>query len=59
MRPESNQVNCGKLGEFDLDDAAVRAKMHQRYGPDVPLDEPVISPAAPFDSAALLTMETR
>ena len=48
-----------KLREFDLTDAAVRAKMRQRYGSDVPLDEPVISPGAQFDSPALETVETR
>ena len=48
-----------KLREFDLSDAAVRAKMRERYGSNVPLDEPVISPGAQFDSAALETVETR
>jgi hypothetical protein len=35
-----------KLREFDLTDVAVRAKMRERYGTQVPLDEPVISPKA-------------
>lgn len=48
-----------KLREFDLDDAAVRAKMRERYGSQVPLDEPVISPGAQFASAALVTVENR
>jgi hypothetical protein len=48
-----------KLREFDLTDAAVRAKMRERYGTDVPLDEPVISPGAQFDSPLLDTVETR
>jgi len=48
-----------KLREFDLTDAAVRAKMRERYGSDVPLDEPVISPGAQFDSPALETVEKR
>jgi len=48
-----------KLREFDLNDPAVRAKMRERYGSDMPLDEPVISPGAQFDSAALVTVEKR
>ena len=48
-----------KLREFDLTDAAVRAKMRERYGSNVPLDEPVISPGAQFDSSVLETVETR
>jgi hypothetical protein len=48
-----------KLREFDLTDAAVRAKMRERYGTRVPLDEPVISPGAQFDSPLLETVETR
>jgi hypothetical protein len=48
-----------KLREFDLTDAAVRAKMRERYGRNVPLDEPVISPGAQFDSPLLETVETR
>lgn len=48
-----------KLREFDLTDPAVRAKMRERYGSQVPLDEPVISPGAQFDSPLLKTVETR
>lgn len=48
-----------KLREFDLTDPAVRAKMRERYGAQVPLDEPVISPGAQFDSPLLETVETR
>ena len=48
-----------KLREFDLTDPAVRAKMRERYGTQVPLDEPVISPGAQFDSPLLETVETR
>ena len=43
-----------KLREFDLSDPVVKAKMRERYGEDVPLDEPVISPAAMFDSGELV-----
>ena len=42
-----------KLREFDLSAEVVRAKMRERYGSRVPLDEPVISPAAMFDSELL------
>jgi hypothetical protein len=42
-----------KLGEFDLSDALVKAKLRERFGPHVPLDETVISPAAIFESALL------
>jgi hypothetical protein len=44
-----------KLREFDLSDPMVKAKMRERYGPNVPLDEPVISPGAQFDSPLLIT----
>jgi len=42
-----------QLREFDLTDPAVRAKLGERYGDHVPLSEPVISPAAMFDSPVL------
>jgi len=45
-----------KLREFDLDDAVVRAKLRERYGASVPLDEPVISPAAVFASPLLVSV---
>ena len=45
-----------KLREFDLSDAVVQAKMRERYGSRVPLDEPVISPGAQFDSSLLTTI---
>ncbi|KGD89245.1 hypothetical protein JL37_23445 [Achromobacter sp. RTa] len=44
------------LKQFDLSSPAVRAKMQERYGADVPWDEPIISPAAMFDSALLQTI---
>lgn len=44
-----------KLREFDLTDPMVRTKMRERYGSNVPLDEPVISPGAQFDSGLLIT----
>lgn len=48
-----------KLREFDLTDPAVKAKMRERYGNHVPLNEPVISPAAMFDSPLLETIVAR
>jgi hypothetical protein len=48
-----------KLREFDLSDPAVQAKMRERYGSHVPLNEPVISPAAMYDSPLLETVLAR
>lgn len=45
-----------RLGSFNLDDPAVRKILQQRYGDKVPLDEPVIAPAAIFDSPLLTTV---
>ncbi len=45
-----------KLREFKLDDPVVKAKLRERYGTRIPLDEPVISPAAMFDSPELETV---
>ncbi len=42
-----------KLGSFNLGHPAVRRILKQRYGDHVPLDEPVIAPAAIFDSPLL------
>lgn len=47
-----------KLRDFDLTDPAVKAKMRERYGSRVPLDEPVISPGAMFDSPLLISVAT-
>ena len=45
-----------KLREFDLKDPQVREKLRERYGKLIPLEEPVISPAAVFDSPLLQTI---
>lgn len=45
-----------RLRDFKLDDPAVRAKLRERYGQQIPLDEPVISPAAMFHSDLLQTI---
>lgn len=52
-------IQIGKLArvrDFNLTDPAVQIKMKERYGNNTPLDEPVISPAAMFDSALLVTV---
>ncbi|MET3132055.1 hypothetical protein AAKU55_002325 [Oxalobacteraceae bacterium GrIS 1.11] len=46
-----------KLREFKLDDPAVRAKLRERYGSAIPMEEPVISPVAMFASPLLRTVE--
>lgn len=45
-----------KVRDFNLSDPAVKAKMRERYGDRVPLEEPVISPVAMFDSKLLITV---
>ncbi len=47
------------LKTFDLSAAPVRKKLEERYGSHIPLDEPVISPAAIFDSPSLMTVEEK
>jgi uncharacterized protein YycO len=42
-----------RLGDFKLTDPAVRAKLQERYGNQIPLNEPVISPVAMFNSNLL------
>lgn len=48
-----------RLRDFKLDDPAVRSKLVERYGNKVPLDEPVISPAAMFESDLLVEVMRR
>jgi hypothetical protein len=48
-----------RLRDFDLNDPAVRTKMRERYGTHVPLEEPVISPAAMLQSSQLVTVAER
>jgi uncharacterized protein YycO len=52
-------VEIGKLQQlraFELGDPVVLAKLHERYGRELPLDEPVISPAAMFEWPDLVTV---
>jgi hypothetical protein len=48
-----------KLRDFHLDDPAVQQKMKERYGTNVPMDEPVISPVAMFNSDLLVTVDNQ
>ena len=53
-------VEVGKLeilGDFDLSDEAVKSKIRERYGDNIPLNEPVISPQAIFESELLITVK--
>jgi len=47
------------LGDFELTDPAVRAKILERWHGNPPTDEIVISPAAIFDSDQLVTVFSR
>ncbi|MBC7773830.1 MAG: YiiX family permuted papain-like enzyme [Phycisphaerae bacterium] len=47
-----------KLSSFDLSDEAVKKKMKERYGDNIPMNETVISPAAIFDSELLITIQS-
>jgi uncharacterized protein YycO len=47
-----------KLRELDLTDPAVKARMRERFGKDIPLDERMISPAALYESGLLLTADS-
>ena len=48
-----------RLRDFRLEDPAVRARLQERYGKRVPLQERVISPAAMHDSTLLVTIAQR
>ena len=48
-----------QLRDFDLTNPAVQAKLRERYGRQLPLEEPVISPARVFASAELVTVVSR
>ncbi|KRG44950.1 hypothetical protein ARC78_03830 [Stenotrophomonas pictorum JCM 9942] len=48
-----------RLDSFDLQAPTVRAKLRERYGANIPRDEPVISPAAIFASPMLVTVDQR
>ncbi|MFZ5628726.1 MAG: YiiX family permuted papain-like enzyme [Spirochaetota bacterium] len=48
-----------KLREFDLSHPVVRAKMKERYGKKIPLDEPVVAPSQLFESPLLETIDEK
>jgi hypothetical protein len=43
-----------KLRELDLTDSAVKARMRERYGKNIPLEERMISPPAMYESRLLV-----
>ena len=45
-----------KLSDFDLSNEAVKQKMEERYGTNIPMNEEVISPARMFNSKKLETV---
>lgn len=47
------------IGDIDLSDPSVQAKVRERWRGPPPADEPVISPAAMFGSPLLVTAYTR
>lgn len=44
------------LGDFDLSHPDVKARVAERYGENIPLDETVISPSAMFEASILETV---
>ena len=48
-----------KLKEFNLADKVVQKKMKERYGKNIPYEEPVVSPGQLFDSDLLETVFER
>ena len=46
------------LKEFDLSNPAVKQKLHERYGNNIPKNEKVISPVAIFNSDLLYTVDS-
>jgi uncharacterized protein YycO len=56
---EGTGLTVGKietLKDFDLSHPAVKQKLKERYGNNIPLNEKVISPAAIFESELLYTV---
>ncbi len=45
-----------RMKDFRLDDPAVRARLRERFGTAIPLDEPVISPGAMLDAPNLTSV---
>lgn len=47
-----------RLGEFDLMSPKVKAKLAERYGANIPLNERVVAPSTLFESPILTTVCT-
>jgi uncharacterized protein YycO len=47
-----------KLKDFDLSNDAVKVKMRERYGNNIPMEETVISPVEVFNSDLLMTVKS-
>ncbi len=47
---------AAELKEFDLSNPLVQAKLKERYGKNIPLEETVVSPQAVFDAPQLTTV---
>ena len=62
MYQQATGIEIGQLeqlSDFDLTNDIVKAKMKERYGANIPMDEKVISPAAMFNSDKLVTVEEK
>ncbi len=62
MYKEATGLEIGKLqplSDFDLTHPAVKEKIRERYGQNIPLDEWMISPGAMFDSEELYTVKVQ
>ncbi|MDB4181090.1 YiiX family permuted papain-like enzyme [Flavobacteriaceae bacterium] len=62
MYKQATNIEIGQLeqlSDFDLSNEIVKAKMKERYGNNIPMDEKVISPAAMFNSDKLITIEEK
>ncbi len=59
MYKEATGLEIGKLEklkDFDLTDKIVKSKITERYGNNIPMNEPVISPESMFNSELLNTV---
>lgn len=58
---QATGIEIGKLeqlSDFDLTNEVVKKKIKERYGNKIPMNEPVISPAAIFNSDLLVTVKS-
>lgn len=58
---QATNIEIGQLenlSDFDLTNNIVKAKMKERYGENIPMNEKVISPAAMFNSELLITIKS-